>query len=206
MKLILSILALAAAWTAGAQGTSEAILNYSSTASGPVSATAGWTFQTAAYINVTDLGCFADVFVNNPVVTKIQVGLWDSAGDLIASNSVSSTSTLYDQTRYESITPVLLSPGANYHIGVFYSGGIIGLDVAGASFGGSLSNSLSIQLGALALAGSGFTSPAEQPGTTGAIYAGPNFRYSGGVPEPSSCLLLGLGGLLLAARRRSQRP
>ena len=177
MKFLFSLAVLAASWTACAQGTS-AIQGYLYNVSGSVSnATAGWTFQTTTGLTVTNLGCFADVFVHNPDVTAIQVGLWAPGGSLLASDTVtpSSALSLSDQTRYESITPVFLTSGQLYHVGVFYAGWL-GLDLPGPSTGGS-------------------------------IYAGPNFLYyKGGIPEPSSWLLLGLGGLLLAARRNHQRP
>ncbi len=205
MKLLLSMLTLAATWTAYAQGTSEAILNYTSNASGLAPGTAGWTFQTSAFINVTDLGCFADVFVNNPGITNIEVGLWDQGGNLLASNSVSSSSTLLDQTRYVSITPLLLSPSTTYSIGIYSPGGSIGLDVVSGTGGNTASTSAGITLGQIAFSPAGFAFPSEYPGGPGSLYAGPNFQYQPGVPEPSSCLLLCLGGLLLAARPRNRR-
>ena len=204
MKKLLSLAVLAATWTACAQGTFEAIQSYVYEVSGSVTATAGWTFQTTTPLSATSLGCFADVFVNNTTVNAIQVGLWAPDGSLLASNTVTPSSTLFDQTRYVSITPVLLNPGQLYHVGIFYGGGTLGLDIPGSSIGGSVSNSPAIQVGALALSSSGFSFPAEQSGTGGSIYGGPNFRYQKGVPEPSSWLLLGLGGALLAARLRTR--
>ena len=204
MKKLLSLAVLAATWTACAQGTFEAIQSYDYNVTGSVTATAGWTFQTTNFLSVTSLGCFADVFVNNATVSAIQVGLWAPDGSLLASNTVTPSSTLFDQTRYVSITPVTLNPGQLYHIGVFYGGGALGLDVPIPATGGSVSPAPEIQLGGTALSSSGFSFPAEQSGTGGSIYGGPNFRYQNGVPEPSSWLLLGLGGLLLNARWRSR--
>jgi hypothetical protein len=59
MKFMLSLAALTATCTALAQGTSEAILSYTDSISGFVSATAGWTFQATNSLAVTELGCFA---------------------------------------------------------------------------------------------------------------------------------------------------
>jgi hypothetical protein len=177
MKFLLSLAALAATCTAFAQGTSEAILGYTDNISGFFDTTTGWTFQTTKALTVTELGCFAKVFDDNPAVTAIQVGLWDHNGSLLASNSISPGSILFDQTRYESITPVSLDSGQTYHLGVYYSGGSIGLDAAGPSTGGTVSASPEIQLDGTALSTSGFAFPAEDAGTAGSIYAGPNFQF-----------------------------
>jgi hypothetical protein len=207
MKFLLSLAVFAASWTVLAQGTSEAILSYNDNGVSSYfnNGTVGWTFQPTTPLVVNSLGCFADVFVNNPLVSVIEVGLWGPSGSLLASNSVTSSSTLFDQTRYVSVTPVSLTSGQVYHIGVFYIGGGLGLDVAAPTTGGSVSASSSILLDGAAYTTNSFTSPAQQTGTAGAIYAGPNFQFMGGVPEPSSWLLAGLGGWLLAARLRRQR-
>ena len=176
-KLWLLVVALAATCTAFAQGASEAVLGYSNNTSAYVTTTVGWTFQTTQTVTVTELGCFANVFLNNPLVTAIQVGLWDESGTLLASNSVSTTSALLDRTRYGPITPVALEPGPVYHLGVYYSGGGIGVDIAGVLAQGSVSMSPGVQLRAAAYAQAGFAFPAEQPALDGSLFAGPNFLF-----------------------------
>ena len=177
MKFLLLIAALTATCTALAQEASEAILDYTDDLGAFVNVTVGWTFQTSTTLTVTSLGCFADVFVNNPGLNAIQVGLWDHNGSLLASNSITPGSTLFDQTRYESIIPIALNSGQTYHLGAYYSSGYIGFDVADPSVGGSVSTSAQVQLGARAIGSARFASPAEEAGTAGSIYAGPNFRF-----------------------------
>jgi hypothetical protein len=209
MRFLLSLAVLAATCTAYAQGDSEAIQGYTNSASANVNGiTAGWTFQPNIALIVTNLGCFAKVFDDNGAVTAIQVGLWAPNGSLLASNSITPGSLLFDQSRYESITPVLLDPGQTYHAGIFYVGGNLGLDVASSTLGGVVFASPDIRSLTVASSSGGFSSPQPQPGTPIGGYLGPNFRYqtaAGGVPEPSSWLLLSLGGMLLAALRRNRR-
>ena len=178
MKLLLSITALAAACAAAlAQPGLEAVRGYSDNFSAFVTTTAGWTFQTSKPVTVTALGCFADVFVNNPIVSLIQVGLWDDSGSLVASNSISSDSPLYGQTRYKPVAEVTLASGRIYHLGAYNPEGTLGLDVAGVVAGGVVTTSAEIILRGAALAAAGFSSPAELTGTTGSLYAGPNFLF-----------------------------
>ena len=209
-KILLLIAALAAACRAWGQGTSEAIPDYNqSVVALPQSATAGWTFEATTNLMALDLGCFTNVFLNNPV-TDVRVGLWAPDGSLLASTDVTPASTLFGHSLYAAINPVALSPGQIYHVGIFAPpNGSLTLD---ASVAGDFSTTPDISVRGTALStAAGFAFPVEvldpSAGTPdGAIYAGPNFRYQEGVPEPSAGLLLCLGGLLLVARRRAQRP
>ena len=203
MKILLLIAALAAAGSAWAQGTSEAIPDYTQSAvAPPQSATAGWTFEATTNLMALDLGCFTNVFLGNPV-TDVKVGLWASDGTLLASTDITPASTLFGHSFYEAINPVALSPGEIYHVGVFAPpDGILSLD---PSIFGDFSTTPDISVRGTAVAVAGFAFPVETQPLDGAIYADPNFRYQEGVPEPSSGLLLSLGGLLLVARRGYQR-
>ncbi len=205
MKILLALATLGAAWTTFAQGTTEAILGYGNSISSFVNATAGWTFQPVTTLTATELGCFANLFDNNPTVTSLQVGLWNDTGVLLASQVITPTSPQVNLSRYESITPVSLDPTQIYHLGVYSASGTLGVNVAGVAAGGTITASPDIALRATAVSAAGFTFPTEVSGTFGSMYVGPNFEDAGGVPEPSSWLLLGLGGFLLAARRGNQR-
>ena len=177
MKYLLSLAVLAATFTGLAQGPSEAILGFGTSGVIGYGGTLGWTFQSTNAFAVTQLGCFAKVFEDNPGVTSVQVGLWNHSGLLLASNSITPSSSLFDQTRYESITPVALASGQVYHLGVSYPGGSLGLDVAGPTVGGSVTVAPAIQVDAVAFADSGFVSPVAMSGTAGSIVVGPNFRF-----------------------------
>ena len=177
MKYLLSLAALAATFTGLAQGPSEAILGFETSGVIGYAATLGWTFESTNAFAVTQLGCFTNVFADYPDATSVQVGLWNDSGLLLASNSITPSSSLVDQTRYESITPVALASGQVYHLGVSYPGGSLGLDVAGATVGGSVTADPEIQVDAVALANGSFASPVALAGTSGSIVVGPNFRF-----------------------------
>jgi hypothetical protein len=178
MRFLLSIAMLATAWTAGAQGTSQAILAYDANNVGDVfySQTAGWTFQVTAPITVTDLGCVANFFTQNPSAALVQVGLWASDGSLLASSAITPGSPLLDQSRYEALAPLSLSPGQSYQIGAYYSD-FFSLDTAIPLYGGSVTPAPLILLLGSASGSGGFASPATETGTAGGAYLGPNFRF-----------------------------
>ena len=177
MKFLLSLAALTVTCNALAQRTSEAILSYADSISGYADTTVGWTFQTTNSFTVTDLGCFAKVFSDNPAITSVQVGLWDDSGLLLASNSITPSSMLFDETRYQPITQARFDPGT-YHLGVYPFGGGISLDVAGPSTGGSVSAFPGFVVTGVAIAtNGGFAFPPTVPGTGGSIQAGPNFQF-----------------------------
>ena len=158
MRFLLSLAMLAAAWTAGAQTSSEAILGYYANATAGLffGGTAGWTFQVTAPITVTELGCLANFFPNNPVAAQVEVGLWAPDGSLLASNSITPGSALFDQSRYGAVAPVALSTNQTYHIGVYFPNDLFSLDLALPNYGGAYLGpnflfqprpSLAIQLG-----------------------------------------------------------
>ena len=187
-----------------AQAASEGIVSYVGSDGGYVVGTAGWTFQPLAPISVTSLGCFDYIFGGNSQ-SPMSIGLWAPDGSLLASNSVSSTSSLLGQSRYESITPVALAPGLTYHIGAYNpSNGVTVLLAAVPADGGSVSTSPLIQLGTAVANFSGFAFPNSEQGGPGAAFLVPNFQFVA-VPEPAS-FILGLLGLLMLVNRRTSQP
>ena len=169
---------LAAAWTAGAQGTSEAILGYYAGIAGIfLDQTAGWTFQVATPITVTELGCLVDSIPNNSAAAQIEVGLWAPNGSLLASNFITPGSPLVDQSRYEPVAPLALGPGQTYSIGIYVPADFSSFDVVVPILGGSISLAPEILLFGTASGTGGFTSPSSDPLADGGAFLGPNFRF-----------------------------
>jgi hypothetical protein len=181
----------------------EGMLNYVASDSGYAFGTGGWTFQTLTPISVTSLGVFD--YILNPNAqnqSPMSVGLWDNSGTLLASNSVTATSLLVNQSRYEPITPVTLTPGLTYHLGAYYPTlAVTTLLAEVPGNGGSASMAPEIQLGMAVAEASGFASPNTQVGGSGSALLVPNFQFTD-VPEPASASLLLLCGLVMGWRKR----
>ncbi len=211
-KLFYLFSVLAITSTAGAQGSVEAMLSYvgsSPTNSGPVyslisagnNQTLGWTFQPLTDISVTALGAFSYVLQNSG---SLKIGLWNSSGTLLASNTVSITGTSGDRV-YSSITPVMLLAGQTYFLGdqsastqYFY---VVGPD---SEQGGYASMSPEIQLGLAAYtSNAGFDFPSTTTGSPGDAIVSPNFQFQV-VPEPSALGLLGSGAIAWLLIRQRQ--
>ena len=150
---------------------------------------------------MTALGAF-DYLV--PSHGNLEVGLWDSSGTLLASQTVSAGSTAVDQSLYASIAPLLLLAGETYYVAAYSAAGALAAVVVtpGSPPNGYATMSPEIQLGQVAYSsGSGFSFPATTEGNAGYAIIAPNFEFQA-VPEPSMLALLGGGmaGLLLAGR------
>jgi hypothetical protein len=209
MRLLVSIVAATAVWTACGQGTFEAVEDYDPNNLTPAfrDGTVGAVFGVTNNITVTALGCFD--YLLGPGQGAVEVGLWTSSGTLIASNTITASSTLFNQSRYQAVTPVFLVPGQTYHLGAFPTNGTwSGLYIEAPALGGSVVTAPEIALGNSAQVAGGFASPIEVTNTVGAYYLAPNFEFQNGAPEPSPGLLLTMAGLLFLTckKRRSRAP
>jgi hypothetical protein len=146
---------------------------------------------------ITSLG-FYD-FGSDGLAASYQVGLWDSSQNLIASTTITPTSNLFNEFRYEPITPVTLGSFANPQ--TFMIGALLPDAMADVW----LDN-------AIVVLGVGFTGAGTgqfSPPTNTLIYpatldASPYVvvNANGPVPEPGCVAALGALGLLIARRRR----
>ena len=75
-------------------------------------------------LEVSDLGVWnQDTAAGYPGLTSDhEVGIWDGAQALVASVTVTTAGAVVGDWTYASITPVVLSPGQTYTIGVLYTG------------------------------------------------------------------------------------
>ena len=151
----------------------------------------GWTFQTTIALNVTALG------VLDYLVTRagLEVGLWDSSGNLLASETITSADPPVNQSLYQSIAPVLLTASQACFFAAYASGLPLPAVVVtpGTAPNGYATMSPDIRLGEVALGeNSGFAFPGTIEGNPGSAIIAPNFEYHA-APEPAAASLLGAG-------------
>lgn len=164
--------------------------------------TFGWSFTVLNPIAIDGLGVW-DAGADGLGVASTPVGLWTSGGTLLASGTVTNTSTSVASTStsgewlFEDIAPLILGTG-DYVIGsVFLSAsptaqtGAPFTNVADISVTGGVMGPFD---GGLAFPGSTFDFP---------IF-GPTIRQVS-IPEPGSIALLGLGLAAFAISRRRKQ-
>jgi hypothetical protein len=191
---------LAMRGSACAQGTFEAIQNYSTDGTTAfVNGTAGWSFAVSNYVTITALGCYTNALAGQ----NMALGLWGANGTLLASNLVTTLSSLAGLSRYEPVSPIFLDPGETYYVGAYSPSGTTVLETYIPGTTAPLLVAPEIEIGGLAAStNSGFAFPVGQPGTGGDVYLGVNFQFHDGVPEPSVVSIFGLAACMLAARGR----
>lgn len=92
----------------------EAILNYyGAVALGYAENGAGFIFIPSVSIEVTALGFNGDDLATSPY----QVSLYNQNGSRLATATITTGSTLYNQTYYQSIAPVILPAFSTNYIG-----------------------------------------------------------------------------------------
>ncbi|HEY6342917.1 MAG TPA: DUF4082 domain-containing protein [Bryobacteraceae bacterium] len=176
----------------------------------------GWSFTTNVAIAVTALGYYNASLTGGLVGLSAgcdcgEVGIFDSAGDLLASAQVTSADPVTGFFNYQAITPLVLAASQTYYIlaetgSSDYTWGVNGLTVnPDITFDGDAY----IQSSTLAFG----TSSEGLTAAQGGGFFGPNFLdppVSASTPEPSTLLLFGtvsvamLGALRL--RRRRSHP
>jgi hypothetical protein len=171
-----------------------------------VSATFGYSFTLGGSdATLTSLGIWAPD--DSGLTESHTVGLWSSTGTLLASTTipVGTSATFANNFWYETVTPVSLSAGITYVLGVyddsantdaitFGQTSTLGDDIA--SIGSPLYDN-----------GSSLTFPTSAVGLNADGFFGPNAALTvGSVPEPGTLALVGAGSLvswLLVRRRKS---
>lgn len=189
----------------------EAIFNYGNDLSivGYANGGAGFEFTPNQSISVTSLGYSQTSPSSLSAYTSgtAQVSIWDSTGDLLSTAVLAETDPIFNQSYYQTVSPVTLTAGVSYFIGAVSAVGTVGttnppveLWAGNAVNDGSFSVSPDIKY--LGVATGANIWEGLQSGTTTSLLVGPDFQYNV-VPEPSALALAGLGGLsLLRLRRR----
>lgn len=124
--------------------------------------TIGMELEPKADISVTSLGVFDGGSDGPGLETSHDVGLWAANGSLLATATITNTDTLQSGFRYAAVTPVILSAGQKYYLGVYYSNAgdkLVASILNPAPFATLTSNSLLTGSGGLT-----FPDP-TQPGT-----------------------------------------
>jgi hypothetical protein len=156
--------------------------------------TLGYAFQDLTATSVVGLGAW-----NSGIQGDVTVGLWDSGQNLLASATVNSSSTVVGTASwvFTSITPVALTVGDTYYVGAYgrfnYTDTINPVTVA---------PEISYLYTAYEL---GFASPSGSPNDNDHGFFGGNVQLAGGVPEPATWAMMGLGFLGAGAAMRRRR-
>jgi hypothetical protein len=176
--------------------------------------TTGYTFTVNTPIDVTQLGVW-DPVAGAPLTRNHPVGIWDQAGTLLGSATVLTTSPMTAGFQFVPVTPFELDPGQTYTIGAFYPNTGPDLDadqpLRSNATGFTPAAAVSFGTNRNIFNNAGLTEPnANFPGSNPAFF-GPNFQFgpvapSPPVPEPTTLVLFGLGGLIVLGVARRAAP
>jgi Domain of unknown function (DUF4082)/PEP-CTERM motif len=158
--------------------------------------TIGWQFTVNSPVSVSALGFF-DVGLDG-LAQSHQVGIWANTGTLLVSGTVSAgtSSTLDGSFRYVTVPGTILTPGT-YRIGAFYVANSADLKPGNSE---SITTDPAISYIQPNYGLGSFTFPNVLQGIgNGLNHFGPNFELSP-VPEPSTLVLLSVGGIVVMVR------
>ncbi|MCK5354226.1 MAG: DUF4082 domain-containing protein [Methyloprofundus sp.] len=165
----------------------------------PLPATVGWKFTTGSNaLSVTELG-FYDHAGDKKLNDDHEVGIFTVGSSLLASTTITSSSSLEGDFLYESLgTALTLAANTTYHIGAFMPTAddvIIGL--ASATTASDIS-----YLNASFTPGSILSNPSNNIGADHGLF-GPNFKFEvvSSVPAPSVLVFLVLGMVFLLGKK-----
>lgn len=163
---------------------------------------AGFAFSPTVNIGVTALG-YAGDSTSDILNESCQVSLLDSGGNLLASQTITTGSTFYNQSYYNTISTIQLIAGQTYYLG---AAGLNGMNIWVGNVAGGITVNPDISY---LFATAGLLPPGTVPGTTqGGVYLiGANMMFTTSpTPEPSTLCLLAGGlwacGFIVARHRR----
>lgn len=168
--------------------------------------TYGWSFSVRNAITIDGLGLW-DAGANGLGQASVQIGLWSSAGVLLASTSVTDASTqvasanLAGEWLFEAITSLTLAAG-DYRIGAVFNPAT---PLAQTNSPYTTISDVTVTGGVFHSGGTGLADPTS---SFGFPIFGPTMHLAEAtVPEPASFALVGVAllGVGVAARRRSKR-
>ena len=172
----------------------------------------GWQFSTNVSIDVTALGYYnasltgGDSSFQNGTCNCGEVGIYDSAGNLLASTTVTSADPVVGFFNYATIPTLVLAAGQTYYVAA--ETGTSDYTYFTTGFGVS-SDINFIQDEYVAGASLAFpTSSDDYAANQGGAWFGPNFQETAaGTPEPASLFLSGTALMALAVivYKRKQR-
>jgi Domain of unknown function (DUF4082)/PEP-CTERM motif len=172
----------------------------------------GWSFTTNISISIPALGYYNASLTSDTAVGLSsgcncgEVGIFNSAGDLLASAQVTSSDPVIGFFNYQAISPLQLAAGQTYYILAETGSSDYTWDVNGLTVSPNITFDGDAYIGSSTLAFG--TSSEGINAAQGGGFFGPNFLdspASASAPEPSSLLLFGTVSLATVGALRLRR-